>query len=649
MRFNLICSLLLLIIIIPSCKFPKEEVENFDVNIDAGFVNVLMNAKIVTEDSMPIKKVSFTISGKDAVYIFDSEGKTNFNAEGGNLNLILGPNANPSKNNPISFTIQVQMEGYLPLKQDVFVFNKTQKFAINLILERPNAARTNVKYQSVSQTFLGKKPVDTAYFYLTRNDGISFTIKYPTNGLLFIRKTLTKFKNDNILKSYNQLVEDTIQYKKDTSIYAVRSLFDKIHQFNFLENDDLIKYNLLSVVSNKKNINTLVGYKKPNLVAEFKSRVIPDTIALTNVRANIISQSSFQETGYYNEYGVFENNYVSFTNAIGIPEVFFYDQSTGNQIVPYYADGSTGVIVEVNLPANNYKIFVEGIDYSTKLNTFFEQKRVVSVSTKFFEPIGGEYKLTFRDDLLNSRCFLFKNEIKSCGFSTINLNTSNIPTNVGFIGKANVNNEICNFTYDIDFTNSSTSITVPTFPLIDTKIKAFINHPINVCRGNSPLFNEDLTTTQLCNYTSTPLNINVNYNATAFLNTINTNLAITAKVSIVCPSGNFVIPPPTTFSIWQLGCNSESLIKFENGSFFSPSFIEDKKSYVIKYEKPATSGNPTKIYDTLYFDSTVPETTIKDEKSGYWTGSLKYNATNGFTIDIILDNKKLRYSIPNCN
>ena len=272
MRFNLICSLLLLIIIIPSCKFPKEKVENFDVNIDAGFVNVLMNAKIVTEDSMPIKKVSFTISGKDAVYIFDSEGKTNFNAEGGNLNLILGPNANPSKNNPISFTIQVQMEGYLPLKQDVFVFNKTQKFAINLILERPNAARTNVKYQSVSQTFLGKKPVDTAYFYLTRNDGISFTIKYPTNGLLFIRKTLTKFKNDNILKSYNQLVEDTIQYKKDTSIYAVRSLFDKIHQFNFLENDDLIKYNLLSVVSNKKNINTLVGYKKPNLVAEFKSR-----------------------------------------------------------------------------------------------------------------------------------------------------------------------------------------------------------------------------------------------------------------------------------------------------------------------------------------------------------------------------------------
>ena len=121
MRLNLFCGLLLLIIISPSCKFPKDEIDKFDVNIDAGFVNALMNAKIVTEDSLPIKKVSFSVSGKDAMFIFDSEGKTNFNAEGGNLNLILGPNANPSKNNPTAFTIQVQMEGYLPLKQDVFI------------------------------------------------------------------------------------------------------------------------------------------------------------------------------------------------------------------------------------------------------------------------------------------------------------------------------------------------------------------------------------------------------------------------------------------------------------------------------------------------------------------------------------------------
>lgn len=649
MRLNLFCGLLLLIFIFPSCKFPKDEVENFDVNIDAGFVNVLMNAKIVTEDSLPVKKVSFTISGKDAMYIFDSEGKTNFNAEGGNLNLILGPNANPSFNNPISFTIQVQMEGYLPLKQDVFVFSKTQKFTINLILKKPDAAITNIKFQSVSQSFLGKKPVDTVYFYLTRNDGVSFTIKYPTNGLLFIRKTLTKFKNDNVLKSYNQLVEDTIQYKRDTASFAVATLLNKIHQNNFLKNDELIKYNLLSLVSNKKNINTLVGYKKPNLIAEYKSRVIPDTIALGNVRANIVSQSDFQEYGYYNEFGTIENNYVSFSNAIGIPQVFFYDQSTGNQIVPYYANGSTGAIIEVNLPSNNYKIFVEGIDYSAKLNTFFEQKRIVSLNTNIFEPVGNEYKLTFRDDLLYSKCFLFKNETKSCGFSTVNLNTSNIPSNIGFNGKANVSNNITNFVYDIDFSKNSTSIIVPSFPSIDTKIKAFINHPTNICRGNPPLFNEELITSQLCNFINSPLNVNVNYNATSFLNTINTNLAITAKASIICPGGNFVIPPPTNFSIWQLGCNSESLITFEKGSFFSPSFIEDKKSYVIKYEKPVTSGTPVKIYDTLYFDTTIPETIIKDDVTDYWTGSLKFNSSNGFTIDIILNNKKLRYNIPNCN
>jgi len=649
MRLNLFFGLFVLFFAFQSCKFPKDEVENFDVNIDAGFVNLLMNAKIATEDSMPIKKVSFTVSGKDAMYIFDSEGKTNFNAEGGNLNLILGPSANPTKNNPITFTIQVQMEGYLPLKQDVFIFSKTQKFVINLILKKPDAGNTSIKFQSVSQNFLGKKAIDTAYFYLIRNDGISFTIKYPTNGLLFLRKTLTKFSSSNVTKGLKELNEDTIQYRKDSLINSTTSLSNKIRKYNLLNNDDLIKCNLLSVVTSYKTIKTLVGYKKPNLLPEYKSRIIPDTLALSNVRVNMISQSNFQECGYYNEFGVLENNYVSFTNAIGIPQLFFYDQITGNQLVPYYANGATGAIIEVNLPSNDYKIFVEGIDYSTKLNTFFEQKRVVSVNANFFEPIGSEFKLTFRDDLLYSRFFLFKNETKSCGFSTINLNTTNIPINIGFNGKATLTNNIYNFTYDIDFSKNSTAIIVPSFPLVDTKILAFINHPINICRGNPPLFNNELITTQLCNYTSTPLNLDVNYNATTFLNTINTNIAITAKASINCPTGNFVIPPPTTFSIWQLGCNSESLITFENGNFFSPSFIEDKKLYVIKYEKPATSGTPTKIYDTLYFDSTVPETPIKDEAKGYWTGSLKYDASNGFTIDIILDNKKLRYNIPNCN
>lgn len=649
MRLNLFCGLLLLIFITPSCKFPKDEIEKFDVNIDAGFVNVLMNAKIVTEDSLPVKKVSFTISGKDAMNIFDSEGKTNFNAEGGNLNLILGPNANPSVNNPIAFTVQVQMEGYLPLKQDVFVFSKTQKFTINLILKKPAAANTNIKFQSVSQNFLGKRPVDTVYFYLTRNDGVSFTIKYPTNGLLFIRKTLTKFKNDNEAKSLKELSEDPSQFNKDSSINTVTTLFNKINQNNLFNNDELIKCNLISLTTNKKTVNTLVGYKKPNLIAEYKSRVIPDTIPLVNVRANITLQSDYHEYGFYNEFGIIENNFVSFPNSIGFPQIFFYDRSTGNQIVPYYANGSTGAIIEVNLPSNNYKIFVEGIDYSTKLNTFFEQKKIVSLKTNFFEPIGSEYKLIFRDDLLFSRCFLFNNETKSCGFSTLNLNTSNIPTNIGFRGNATVENNIFNSTYDIDFSKNVTSIIVPSFSLVDTKIKTFINHPINICRGNPPLFDNDLLTTQLCNYINTPLDVNVNYNATSFLSTINNNIAITANASINCPAGNYIIPPPTTFSIWQLGCNSESLITFENGSFFSPSFIEDKKSYVIKYEKPVTSGTPLKIYDTLYFDSTVPETTIKDESKGYWNGTLKYNSSIGFTIDIILDNKKLRYNIPNCN
>jgi hypothetical protein len=152
----------------------------------------------------------------------------------------------------------------------------------------------------------------------------------------------------------------------------------------------------------------------------------------------------------------------------------------------------------------------------------------------------------------------------------------------------------------------------------------------------------------LCNFTTAPLNVSINYNPTDFLSTINDFKAVTANAKIVCPSGNFIFPPTIDLYLYQLGCNSETSIRFENGTYNSPSLIEDKKTYILRYDKLSQNGLPTRIYDTLYFDSDVPEKIIKDDKTGYWEGTLTYNNTSGFEIDVLFDNRKLRYNIPNC-
>jgi len=633
--------------IINSCRFPKEEFEKFEINTDASFVNILIKAKFYTDDSLPIRKISMNINGKDAKHIYDIEGKTNFNAEGGVIDLILGPNANPTNNNPICFTIQANMEGYLPLKQDVFVFNSTQKITINCTFKKPVSLPTSSKYSSLALNFLGKTRLDTAYFNILRNDGINFTIKYPTKGLFFLKKNSVKFRVENNEEFLSNLLLDTTKYSPDSGS-AISTLTNKVFKYNIKPIEDKITVNPLTLVSAAKNITTKVGYLKPNLIAEYNTRKIPDTTNLSNVRVNIITQSSFQEFGYTDENGVVNNNYTSFSNAVGIPQVFFYDASTGIALTPYYADCDNGAIIEANLPINNYKIFIDAIDYSSNSDMYYNIKRVVNLKPNFFEPSGTEFKLIFKDNMLNGRFFLFNNAVNSCGFANVEVSSPNIPLNRGFYGKFNLVHPQYDVTYDLDYSKQLNSYRVPAFANNNTSIKVSLNHPTNLCRNNSILFNDEILNTPLCNFTTAPLNVSINYNPTDFLSTINDFKAITANAKIVCPSGNFIFPPTIDLYLYQLGCNSETSIRFENGTYNSPSLIEDKKTYILRYDKLSQNGLPTRIYDTLYFDSDVPEKIIKDDKTGYWEGTLTYNNTSGFEIDVLFDNRKLRYNIPNC-
>lgn len=631
-----------------ACKFPKDEIEKFEINVNTSFINILLKVKISTEDSMPVKNITFNINGEGAKDIFDSEGKTNFNADGGKLDLILGPNANPTKDKPTSFTIQSEMEGYLPIKQDVFIFSKDQKVTVNLVFKKPVNLPAGLNYKSISLAFLGKRAVDTAYFNVLRSDGINFSIKYPTKGLVFIRKTTCKFRTESNSIALSSFLQDTTEYLNDSNLYDFPNLNSKVFKYNKNQNEADIVCDPLTLVSKNKIVTTRVGFKKPNLTATYDTRTIPDTFALSNVRATIITQTNFQEYGYIDEKGNLIENYTSFSTAVGIPQVFFYDQKTGVSLIPYYVDGASGAIIEAELPLNSYKLFMEGIDYSTKLETYYQTKRTVELQPEFFESEGTNYKIRFRDDFLGGRFFLYNNAANSCGFASVKFTAPNIPLNSGFSGKLNVSNAKFNVTYDIDYTKALNEFRVPAFLSENTSLNVNLDHSVNICRNNKPLYDGELLNTEMCNYTTTDLNLVLNYNPSAFLSTINSNNAITAKASIVCPSGNFILPPTTDLYLYQLGCNSESTIRFENGAFFSPSLIEDKKTYLIRYEKPNPSGSPLKIYDTLYFDSSVPEIAIVDDKTGYWNGTLKYSSQSGFALDIIFDNKKLKLNIPNC-
>ena len=442
--------------------------------------------------------------------------------------------------------------------------------------------------------------------------------------------------------------QDTTEYLNDSNLNDIPNLNSKVFKFNKNQNEANVFCNPITLVSTNKNVTTRVGFKKPDLIATYDTRKIPDTFALSNVRVNVVTQTNFQEYGYVDETGSLIENYTTFSNAVGIPQVFFYDQLTGTPLIPYYVDGVNGAIIEAELPLNSYKLFMEGIDYSTKLETYYQTKRTVELQPDFFETEGTNYKIRFKDDFLNGRYFLYNNAVNSCGFASVKFTAPNIPLNAGFSGKLNVSNSKYNVTYDIDYTKSLNEFRIPAFLLENTSLNVNTDHSVNICRNNKPLYNDELLKTELCNYTNTDLNLVLNYNPSVFLSTINANYAITAKAAIVCPSGNYILPPTIDLFLYQLGCNSESTIRFENGEYFSPSLIEDKKNYVIRYEKPNQTGAPMKVYDTLYFDSSVPKLAIGDDKTGYWNGTLEYSNQTGFILNVIFDNKKLKFNIPNC-
>jgi hypothetical protein len=625
-----------------------EKLQDIDLDLNGNLVNTLIKINILTEDSVASEKLNFSISGKDANQIYDLEGKTNFNAEGGEINLILGPNANPSPTIPILFTINVDKLGYIPIKQDVYVFSKDQKFTVNLVLKKESSIPNDVTTARIGLDFAGKSKSDTLSFVFKNSSGIQFTYKYPITGLIFIKKSVQKFKFSELQYNFNQYLEDSNEILSINYSSQIKSLNEVISKYS---STGFSQINPIRQEFTLKNIPLLnhVGYSKTELKDVNRNINLYDTVQKSSITASVFAFSNFQEVGYYDDLGEYTNQATNFTNSISIPEVYFYDAKTGIGISPFYLNHG-GPIVEVELPENNYTLFVDGYFFSSKLNSFYYLKRTLALNNNLLYPTdNGKYRFTFKNDLFTGRIFLNKLQEKSCGFANVKLNIPNLPVNRGVSGFLNVKSAKTEFSFAIDGKFIDYTYYFPAFSNSFTQFSIYLNHQVNICNGGTPLLSESIGSYNLCENLSSPLNLNVNSNFGPFINTLNTYKPLSASAIINCPSGNTVLPPSIDLKFWKLGCElGTTNIRFENGLFFNPGIIEPGATYVVRFDKVLTSGKPIKVYDTLKFDTSIPELVVEDKKYGYWKGSLFYNASTGFDLRVLFDNRKLKYAIPGC-
>jgi len=650
LRIQLKVLILSFLFIVSACKFPREQIEEFELNIDGRIINPLVQIKINTADSALAEKLIFSVSGDDTKWFFDIEGKTNFNAEGGTLYLILHPDAAPTPQNPYKIVLNANKEGYIPVRQELVVSSSSNKLTINLTLRKLSSGSNGISSKVEQLNFLGKKRTDTVQFNLSRPDGVSFNFKMPTKGLVFLRSSNFKFTNGVNKYLLKGVLEDNSQYLANLPAEKHQHILSILKQNNSDAIDKTALANELLFASKTYTLNTLVGYRNPTLEPIEEPRNSFDTLSLTNVRVQMVSESNFREFDFVDENGDYkENIHIFGGDVIGIPELTFYDAKSGTPITPYYPDGYGGVITEVIVNNNNYKLFVEGIGYSTVTESAFQIKKTSNLSSNFFESQpGGGFSFKFKNNLLRSKLFLYKTSTVSCDFKTLTVKAPNIPLNSGFNGSIEVIQPDNKMTIELPFNSPETQFLVTSVPNQNTQIIGKINHAYQACQGNALLYDETIENLKVCEDINLQKDIIIPFNGLNYLNGIPKLANITATARVICPAGNFVVPPTIDLIFWKQGCSQRNQIRVEDGIFTANNFIEGNSNYIIRYDRISSAGKPTTVYDTMFFDPNIANQVIEDNVRGYWSGTLTYTAEQGYKLDLVLDNRKLKYPIPNC-
>ncbi len=656
-KIYLVSLLCLLTIASFQCKSPVDELNKFKLNLNGKLADPLVKLKFNSNDlaNQEVKNVSITISGQDAKHIFDANGLYNFPAKAGIIDLILDPSAYPTNENPIVFTVEANAENCAPIKQDVYIFSKTQKFEVTLTFKSNTNLPSNITFKSVDLTFLGKKAIDTVSFDMTRADGVKFKVKYPTDGLTFIRRTNKRFKIGEQIRIEAE-TRDTTEILVDTTKLVKEEIKEIIgvqtYNGQVVNEYKVTGYKMVPTQSvTVKKI--FLGYRIKDTVPIYEMRTVIDTIPFGNVKAHIYSQSDFMENGFFDELGNYIEKPRYFSGVVGMPEVYLYaNNDYYNSVIPVYSNANGGSIIECTLPNKQFNnLFYSGIAQSEKGDYYYTIKRAIQLNdlNDFKLTPEGNYTFTFRDKLIDGRYFLYKTSETGCGYSTINVQMPSIDFTTGIFAQVSVNGKYSSYSYSVN--EKISEFRVPTFNG-DYTVSSYVNHMDNICARNPTLY-QSTTSVNLCNYLTTPYNFTVLYNSEDYIKTLPPFLPVKLTAKIQCSGGNYVIPPDLTLYYRKIDCwrgnldyANYSSVKLVDGTISSNAFQKDQ-TYEIRYDRVSDLGNELRIYDTITFNSNLPNQVIRDEASQYWEGTIKFNGQS-FNIDFVFDNRKLKYKINGC-
>ncbi len=654
---NILYTIIGIFIAFSSCKNPIDELKSFKLDLNGNLANTLLKIQFKPNDSSigTLQNLSVSISGFDAHYVFDENGKTNFTPNSsGVLGIILSPNANPTKEHPIVFNVKAMANGCIPINQDVYVFSKTDKFTVNLnfnSIKNPPAG-TTVSQQSLN--FLGKKATDTVEFSMTRGDGVSFTVKYPKKGLLFIDKTSIRVQCGVSLHIRTEEIAEydttTYQYNDTTELYDI--IQEEVGFKNQVVNRKVLKGYTITPAIGTNITRVVTGHKTVGVdtVPQYADKIIFDTIPLSEISATIYSRSDFLAFGYYDENGVFIDKPHYFQGVVGIPYVNFYSTKLNKWVQPYYPLLRSGRVVECYLPNNTYNFYCEGMVQLG--NDIIGIKKSATLPNTAYTLENGKYKFAFMDNLLDGQFFLYQSAVTGCGYTDVRVNYPNANFNDGFYSNIFYTSKywtVSYFTYYTDYSfGNSRYFRVPAFDNDNAKLYVDLNHRENACVSYLPLWQINGVPIQICDYVNSYYSYDVPYDGNAYLQSLPyTPVSLTAHIQ--CSGGNFVLPPDLTFQYSKLGCayGSPGSVSLINGQLQSNGFMKNQ-TYLIEYDHTADDNSTVRIFDTITFNTSKPTQVIEDEITHYYTGTMTYNPSTGFSVDFVFDNRKLKYKINGC-
>ncbi len=628
-----------------SCKNPLNELSDFKLNINGGaLINPVATLNFAFDDSSAAKpsNIKIAFNGNGAKFLYDELGQHIFKVSpDGSLKIILGPNANPTKENPIMVRIEVTADDCIPYEDYIYIFDRNEK-KITFLLTKNTNAPSNIKVQSYSANFLGKKASDSLVLEHTNKEGITFRFTYPKQGIIFINRRDLYFYEDEIRTA-------KVPIKKDTTVLDTITVVKNATRFHNNQPIDGTAERILAPVN--KTI-TIGFYDSSFAVPVLRYQTICDTIPIQNVNATIYSNSEniVFASGFFDENGLYVDKPRKFSGAVQIPNVHFQTNDKKGNVYPIYKGAMSGPTVEIFFKdGGNYNMFMGGTGYNKETGKYFAVENIVPAKDI---KLDGQNHFKFENDLFyTSILFFFKSIEAGCGFGTIDWNTNDIDLLNFDINYVVQTKHQYLWGYFSPF-NPEKGIKIAGFNGEDeATITVTLDHSLNKCE-RKPILYKKTEKINVCNYVVNPFVFKVDYNTDDFLSKY-TFAPLEVTTDLICQTGSKVTLPDQTINFRREGCPDITGKLYLNGGKGKYSLLPNIEYTMFVYS-PSNQQELSNKFTLIGNASEKILGLIKDQngvvKDTAYIGTMKFNAANRkYDLHVDLYNKVFKYKIPGCN